>query len=119
MDTLRSHMNNVSYVMFHPRMELLISNSENRTLRVRDMQRRILIHTTRKDTDRYWIFVAHLTLIYFAAVYDNGINLFKLERERYSSFRVGSQIFYFHYSRMMAYDISTKKTNLLKITTNS
>jgi coatomer protein complex subunit alpha (xenin) len=54
------------------------------------MQRRILIHTARKDTDRYWILAAHPTLNYFAAGYDNGMNVFKLERERHSSFRVGS-----------------------------
>lgn len=114
MDTLKGHMNNVSCVMFHPRMELLISNSEDRTLRVWDMQRRILIHTARKDTDRYWILAAHPTLNYFAAGYDNGMNVFKLEKERLSSFRVGSQVFYVHDSKLMAYDLSSGAKSTLQ-----
>ena len=36
----------------------------------------------------------HPTLNYFAAGYDNGMNVFKLERERHASYRVGSSIFY-------------------------
>jgi coatomer protein complex subunit alpha (xenin) len=70
MDTLKGHTNNVSCVMFHPRMEVLLSNSEDRTLRFWDMNRRVQIHQTRKDTDRYWILAAHPTLNYFAAGYD-------------------------------------------------
>ena len=70
MDTLKGHTGNVSCVLFHPRMEILLSNSEDRTMRFWDMQRRLSIHTTRKDTDRYWIMAAHPTLNYFAAGYD-------------------------------------------------
>jgi coatomer subunit alpha len=101
-------------------MEILISNSEDRTLRVWDMQRRILIHTARKDTDRYWIMAAHPTLNYFAAGYDNGMNVFKLERERHASWRVGSSVFYVHDSKLVAYDLSTKnKTTMSQIQINS
>jgi WD40 repeat protein len=34
-DTLRGHTNNVSCVLFHPRHELILSNSEDRSIRVR------------------------------------------------------------------------------------
>ena len=36
-DTMRGHMNNVSCVLFHPKHELIISNSEDRTIRVWDI----------------------------------------------------------------------------------
>jgi coatomer protein complex subunit alpha (xenin) len=41
MDTLKGHTNNISCVLFHPRMEILISNSEDRTMRFWDMNRRV------------------------------------------------------------------------------
>jgi coatomer protein complex subunit alpha (xenin) len=39
MHTLKGHQNNVSCVMFHPRLEILISNSEDKTLRLWDLNR--------------------------------------------------------------------------------
>lgn len=41
MDTLKGHANNVSCVIFHPRNDIIISNSEDKTLRVWDMNRRV------------------------------------------------------------------------------
>ena len=39
-DTCRGHSNNVSCVTFHPRKELILSNSEDKTLRVWDLTKR-------------------------------------------------------------------------------
>lgn len=83
MDTLKGHANNVSCVMFHPRAEIIISNSEDKTIRFWDFNRRVQIHQTRKDNDRFWILAAHPTLNYFASGYDNGMVVFKIERESY------------------------------------
>ena len=38
MDTLRGHTNNVSCVIFHPKLELIVSNSEDRSIRVWDIR---------------------------------------------------------------------------------
>ena len=89
MDTLKGHSNNVSCCIFHPRMEILISNSEDKTLRVWDLNRRIQIHQLKKDNDRFWVLAAHPSLNYFAAGYDGGMLVFKLERESYQSVRMG------------------------------
>lgn len=43
-DTMRGHTNNVSCVLFHPKHELIISNSEDRTIRVWDISKRC-VHT--------------------------------------------------------------------------
>ena len=112
MDAMKGHANNVSCVIFHPRLEVLLSNSEDKTLRLWDMNRRVQIHQTRRDTDRYWILAAHPTLNYFAAGYDNGMSVFKLERERHASQRIGSTIFYVKNKNLYAYDLSAKVKQL-------
>ena len=47
-DTMRGHTNNVSCVLFHPRHELILSNSEDRSIRVWDMTKRLGIQTFRR-----------------------------------------------------------------------
>ncbi len=81
-DSCRGHYNNVSCVMFHPRSDLILSNSEDKSVRVWDMQKRTCLHTFRHDNDRFWIMTAHPTLNIFAAGHDNGMMVFKIERER-------------------------------------
>ncbi len=39
-DTLRGHTNNVSCVLFHARQDLIISDSEDKSIRVWDMSKR-------------------------------------------------------------------------------
>ena len=119
MDAMKGHANNVSCVIFHPRLEVLLSNSEDKTLRLWDLNRRVQIHQTRRDTDRYWILAAHPTLNYFAAGYDNGMSVFKLERERHASQRMGSSIFFVKSKNLYAYDLSAKdKTLMAAVNTN-
>ncbi|ETE56404.1 hypothetical protein L345_17885, partial [Ophiophagus hannah] len=38
-DTCRGHYNNVSCAVFHPRQELILSNSEDKSIRVWDMSK--------------------------------------------------------------------------------
>ena len=66
-DTFRGHMNNVSCVLFHPTKELLISNSEDKSIRVWDTQTRTAVQTFRRDQDRFWILASHPELNLFAA----------------------------------------------------
>mgnify|MGYP000064593794 FL=1 len=119
MDTMKGHSNNVSCVIFHPRLEVLLSNSEDKTLRLWDLNRRVQIHQTRRDTDRYWILAAHPNLNYFASGYDNGMSVFKLERERHASQRIGSSIFFVKSKNLYVYDLSSKeKTLMAAVNTN-
>lgn len=46
-DSCRGHYNNVSSVLFHPKAELILSNSEDKSIRVWDMQKRTCLHTYR------------------------------------------------------------------------
>lgn len=56
---MRGHSNNVSCVLFHPNLEVIVSNSEDKTLRIWDMNRRNTIMQHRKDNERFWMLAAH------------------------------------------------------------
>lgn len=94
MDTLRGHQNNVSCVAFHPKLDILISNSEDKTMKVWDLNRRTCIYTLKKEVDRFWVVVCHPTQNYFACGYDRGMTIFKIEKERYDFQRIGNQLFF-------------------------
>lgn len=78
MDTCRGHYNNVSCVIFHPRQDLIISNSEDKSIRVWDTAKRTCLHTFRREHDRFWVVAAHPTLNLFAAGHDSGMVVFKV-----------------------------------------
>ncbi len=82
-ETFRDHFNNVSCVLFHPRQEgTILSNSEDKTIRVWDLGKRVRVQTFSREHDRFWILAAHPELNLFAAGHDSGMVIFKLERER-------------------------------------
>ena len=56
---------------------------------------------------------AHPTLNYFAAGYDNGMNVFKLERERHASYRHGSSVFFVKAKQLYLYDLTSKTKSVL------
>ena len=94
MDTLRGHMNNVSCVMFHAKQDIIVSNSEDRSIRVRDVTKRTGVQTFRREHDRFWILASHPEMNLLAAGHDNGMIVFKLERERPAFAVSGDSLFY-------------------------
>jgi len=70
---------NVSSVVFHPRQELILANSEDKSIRVWDLTKRTLLHTFRHD--RFWALQAHPTLNLFAAGSDSGTIIFKVKMQ--------------------------------------
>ncbi len=81
-DSMRGHSNNVSCVVFHPVHDLIVTNSEDRSIRIWDLNKRVLLHTYRREEDRFWTMVTHPTQNLLAAGHDSGLSVFKLERER-------------------------------------
>lgn len=97
-ETLRGHMNNVSSVLWHPRADFIISDAEDRTLRIWDCSgvsgsstgsagaslssRGKCALSIKKDNDRFWCLAAHPEMNIFAAGHDNGLLVFKMNRER-------------------------------------
>jgi len=98
-DSCRGHFN-VSSALFHPKHELIVSCGEDKTIRARDLTKRTVIQTFRREHDRFWVITAHPQLNLFAAGevlwlplhlsyptdslagHDSGLIVFKLERER-------------------------------------
>ena len=111
MDSCRGHFNNVSCCIFHPRQEILLSASEDKTVRVWDMHKRTCLKvlrcvahmsdefqwamaSRRHENDRFWVVAAHPTENLFAAGHDSGMIVFKIERERPAYNVQGNMLYY-------------------------
>jgi coatomer protein complex subunit alpha (xenin) len=108
-DTCRGHYNNVSCALFHPRQDLILSNSEDKSIRVWDMSKRTSIQTFRRENDRFWILAAHPTLNLFAAGHDTGLLVFKLERERPPYAVYQNKLYYVKDRYLRLYEMGTSK----------
>lgn len=118
-DSLRGHMNNVSCVIFSGRQDVIVSNSEDRTIRIWDMSRRVALQTFRREHERFWILAAHPEINLLAAGHDSGMLVFKLERERPPTAVHGSHLFYVGVrsgvTALRCHDVTTGQTNMLQV----
>ncbi|KAE8254731.1 hypothetical protein A4X13_0g3299 [Tilletia indica] len=106
-DTCRGHFNNVSSALFHPHQELIVSDGEDKTIRVWDMGKRTAVQTFRREHDRFWVLTSHPTLNLFAAGHDNGLIVFKLDRERPAHVIHENTLFYIREKQVRALDFAT------------
>jgi coatomer subunit alpha len=93
-DTCRGHFQNVSACLFHPHQDLIMSVGEDKTIRVWDLNKRTSVQSFKRENDRFWVIAAHPEINLFAAGHDNGVMVFKLERERPASTVYQNQLFY-------------------------
>lgn len=93
-DSCRGHYNNVSCVTFANNQEVILSDSEDKSIRVWEMSKRTCLYTFRREHDRFWVIAAHPTLNLYAAGHDSGTVVFKLERER-PAFSVSNNLLYY------------------------
>jgi len=107
-DTCRGHYNNVMSALFHPRQDLIVSAGEDKTIRVWDMHKRTAIQTFRREHDRFWVLSSHPELNLFAAGHDNGLIVFKLERERPAFALHGNYLFYVKDRHVRCYNFETR-----------
>ncbi|KAJ1673888.1 hypothetical protein EV182_004370, partial [Spiromyces aspiralis] len=116
LDACRGHYNNVSSALFFPRRDFIISDSEDRSIRVWDASKRTLLQTFRREQDRFWCLCAHPEINLFAAGHDNGLIVFKLERERPASTMYQNSLVYVAGSELRVHDFNGNTTStLLKI----
>ncbi|KAI0301648.1 coatomer subunit alpha-2 [Multifurca ochricompacta] len=106
-DACRGHFNNVSSAVFHPKHELIVSCGEDKTVRVWDLAKRSAVQTFRREHDRFWVLASHPELNLFAAGHDNGLIVFKLERERPAFALQGDTVYYVRDKYVRSYDINT------------
>ena len=114
-DSFSGHTNNVSCVMFHPRRDnTILSNSEDKSVRIWDTTKQSPPQTWRRDADRFWILAAHPTVNMLAAGHDTGLVVFKLERERPAYDSNASTLIYYKDRYVRMRDLaSSKETSLI------
>lgn len=93
-DTCRGHFQNASACLFHPHQDLILSVGEDKTVRVWDLNKRTSVQSFKRENDRFWVVAAHPEINLFAAGHDNGVMVFKLERERPASSIYQNTLFY-------------------------
>ncbi|PSR92318.1 coatomer WD associated region-domain-containing protein [Coniella lustricola] len=93
-DTCRGHFQNASGCLFHPHQDLILSAGEDKTIRVWDLNKRTSVQSFKRENDRFWVIAAHPEINLFAAGHDNGVMVFKLERERPAMAVHQSTLFY-------------------------
>ncbi|KAL3835149.1 hypothetical protein ACJIZ3_009885 [Penstemon smallii] len=110
---LRGHMNNVSCVLFHSRQGIIVSNSEDKSIRVWDATSRTHMQTFQWQHDKFWVLAAHPEMNLLAAGHDSGMIVFKLERERPAFSLSDDSLFYVKDWFLRAFQYSTQKDNQL------
>ena len=80
---------------------------EDKTIRVWDLNKRTSVQSFKRENDRFWVIAAHPEINLFAAGHDNGVMVFKLERERPASAVYQNQLFYITKEKhVRSYDFS-------------
>lgn len=93
-DTCRGHFQNVSACLFHPHQDLILSVGEDKAIRIWDLNKRTMVQLVKRENDRFWVIAAHPEINLFAAGHDNGVMVFKLERERPAAATYQNQLFF-------------------------
>jgi len=72
-----------------------------------DLNKRTSVQSFKRENDRFWVIAAHPEINLFAAGHDNGVMVFKLERERPASSIYQNQLFYITKEKFVkSYDFS-------------
>ncbi|KAL8818555.1 MAG: hypothetical protein Q9223_002837 [Gallowayella weberi] len=117
-DTCRGHFQNSSACLFHPHQDLILSVGEDKTIRIWDLNKRTSVQSFKRENDRFWVLAAHPEINLFAAGHDNGVMVFKLERERPASSIYQNQLFYITKDKhVRSYDFakSTESPSMLSL----
>ncbi|KAJ1324328.1 coatomer subunit alpha [Microdochium nivale] len=117
-DTCRGHFQNASGCLFHPHQDLILSCGEDKTIRVWDSQKRTAVQSFKRENDRFWVIAAHPEINLFAAGHDNGVMVFKLERERPASTVHQNSLFFINkdkHIRSFDFQKNTESPTLLSL----
>lgn len=117
-DTCRGYFQNASGCLFHPHQDLILSVGEDKTIRVWDLNKRTSVQSFKRENDRFWVIAAHPEINLFAAGHDNGVMVFKLERERPASAVYQNSLFFITKEKQVrSYDFqkNTESPTLLSL----
>jgi len=83
------------------------------------MTKRTCLQTFKREHDRFWVITAHPELNLFAAGHDNGLIVFKLERERIASTTYQNTLFFIKDKNIRMYDFDSKDIPIMPLRTGS
>lgn len=109
-DSCRGSSNNVLGAIFHPKQDLIISTGEDKAIRIWDLTKRTAVASFKRDHDRFWVLSSHPELNLFAAGHDNGLIVFKLERERPAYQISQNQLYHINKKILRVKDFSNAST---------
>ena len=112
-DTCRGHTGNVLCATFHPNQDLIVSVSDDKTIRVWDLNKRTPVKQFRREHDRFWLVASHPKINLFATCHDSGVMVFKLERERPAHAIFQNKLFYVNNEKQVqCYDFQKNENSL-------
>jgi len=86
---------------------------EDKTIRVWDLNKRTSVQSFKRENDRFWVIAAHPEINLFAAGHDNGVMVFKLERERPAYTLHQNQLFFINKEKhVRMYDFTKNAESL-------
>lgn len=107
--TILGHKNNVSCLLFDEFSQNLITNSEDKTLRIWNIETKTEIITERKQKSRYWILAMNKKGSLLAAGHDEGLDMFQLNKERVPHAIISNDLIVFAQGfKTYLYDTKTK-----------
>lgn len=93
-DVLFGHSYNVCSVVYNKKTDLIISNSEDFTMKVWNRNTGVCLETYKRNGEKQWMLDSHPKLPLVATGTDNAVIIFSLETVSHRSISVGNQVFY-------------------------
>lgn|SRR3990167_987790 len=110
-DALYGHSNNVCCVVYNKKTDLVVSNSEDCTLKVWNRSTSIAIETFKRSGDKQWILDSHPTLPIIAAGTESSVIVFSLDQMVHKSVTIGNEVYF-----LKEYDLYSMHLDDLKPT---
>jgi coatomer protein complex subunit alpha (xenin) len=86
-----------------------VSCAEDKSVKVWDFNKRRVLQTHKKDTDRFWITAVHPEQLIFAAGCDSGFIVFNLMKDRIPFVLIDSERLFFFVKRIFKVYYMSKK----------
>jgi len=93
-DAFFGHSYNVCSVVYNKKTDLVISNSEDCTMKVWNRSTGVCLETFKRTGEKQWILDSHPKLPFVATGTDNSLIIFALEVMAHRSVSVGNQVFF-------------------------
>ena len=106
-DVFFGHSYNVCSVAYNKKTDLVISNSEDFTMKVWNRNTGVCLDTYKRNGEKQWMLDSHPRLPLVATGTDNALVIFSLESINHRSVSLGNQVFYMKNYDFILIDLET------------